>query len=137
MDFFQSICTSVLYDPWLVESVDVEPWIQRANYKVTQFFNCTPKPHVVQESTAFVILTRTFQRRDKNTLSDEGTEALKVTEAKYLHAHSVVQSTNDSFLSFFSFKEFFGVEGIPVSNTGMPRGGRYKPKTVNPNAVSC
>lgn len=34
------INTIVLHDLWLVEPEDVELWIHKADYKVTQIFNC-------------------------------------------------------------------------------------------------
>ena len=39
-DFFFSINTIVLLDQWLVESMNVELRIQRADYKIIWIFNC-------------------------------------------------------------------------------------------------
>lgn len=37
--FFQLICTTKLHNPWLIESINAEQWIQRADYKVTHGFS--------------------------------------------------------------------------------------------------
>ena len=46
--------TIVLHNPWLVESMDAELQVQRANYKVTPGFSTAqgqcPNHHVVQGS---------------------------------------------------------------------------------------
>ena len=54
-----SINTTVLHDLQLVESVDAEPWIWRANYKVIFGFSTaqgvsTPNPYIVQGSTVYI-----------------------------------------------------------------------------------
>ena len=74
-EFLNSIHSTEPHHMWLVESEEVEPWIQRASCKVNSVSDCTPKPHVVQGSTVLLILAKTFQRRDNNTLSGKATEA--------------------------------------------------------------
>ena len=61
VDFFNA----VLHSPWLVESVDGEPQIQRANCKVTLGFSTTqmvghPKTCVVQESMVYYMKEETY-----------------------------------------------------------------------------
>lgn len=54
--------TTVLYDLLLVESADVEPWIWRADCKVTHGFLtvwgvCPPHTCIIQGSAVVVILS--------------------------------------------------------------------------------
>ena len=53
--FFSIANIRVLHDPQLVESMDAEPWIRKAHYKLYLDFDCVegqhPNPCIVQGST--------------------------------------------------------------------------------------
>lgn len=72
--FFNSINTIVLYNLWLVESEDAEPWIWRVDCKVIQGFSTIlevsiPNHHIVQRSTVFLDINPLSDLRFENILS--------------------------------------------------------------------
>ena len=59
MQIFSVVNTIAPHDPRLIESLDAEPWIWKADYECsTQIFDCAPicgpNPHIVQGSTVAI-----------------------------------------------------------------------------------